>query len=216
MSNPLDPAVQALREGAPQTPFTLPDAPLAVLAQAFRRRDPAPPAVLPPFDGMIMDLEVPVRWGTVPGRVYRPRSATAPLPAVAFFHGGGFIGGDLDSHDGLCRELAAASGALVLSVAYRLAPEAPFPAGLEDAYDATLWLAQDAQRLDVDPERIAVAGDSAGGNLASGVALLARQLGTRMPAFQLLLYPKLDFVNDYPSHTENGAVGIPREMSRFF
>jgi acetyl esterase len=211
--------VQALRDNAPQSRFRLPDPlpSLTELASAFREGGTSPSHdALPPFDGVISACDVPVRWGTVPGRIYHPHGAVAPLPAVAFFHGGGFIGGDLDSHEGLCRELATASGTLLLSVAYRLAPEAPFPAGLEDAYDATLWLAKEASVLGVDPERIAVAGDSAGGNLATGVALLAKQHGGFMPAFQLLLYPKLDFVNDYPSHTENRAVGIPGEMSRFF
>ena len=214
----LDPAVQALRDRQAPAPVTVSDPPpptevaLAMRAEGSNRPRPAPP----PFDGTITDTAVPVRWGTVPGRLYRPQRATAPLPAVAFFHGGGFIAGDLDSHDGLCREVAAASGALLLSVAYRLAPEAPFPAALEDAYDATGWLRQAAPGLGAAADRIAVAGELAGGNLATGVALLAKQLGTPLPVFQLLLYPKLDFVNEYPSHTENRELGIPRERSQVF
>src|SRR6185503_9793903 len=102
------------------------------LGLAIRARDrSAAPAPVDDFHGVITERTVPVRWGSVQARVYRPHSSEVRLPAMAFFHGGGFIGGDLDSHDGLCRELAAASQALVLSVAYRLAPEAPFPAGLE-------------------------------------------------------------------------------------
>ncbi len=92
---------------------------------------------------------------------------------IAFFHGGGFIAGDLDSHDGLCRELAAAARAVLVAVAYRLAPETPFPGGLEDAYDATTWLAASAPELGADSRRLGVAGDSAGANLATGVAMLA-------------------------------------------
>jgi len=218
MPQPLDPAVQAMLAQAPRAPLELPDPrpPLPELARAFRAqpRQAGPP--LPHFDGTIEDLSVPARWGSLPARLYHPSGAGEQPPVVAFFHGGGFIAGDLDSHEALCRELAAASRALLLSVAYRLAPEAPFPAGLEDAYDATAWLAHSAADLGANPRRLAVAGDSAGGNLATGVALLARRQGAPRIAFQLLLYPKLDFVNDYPSHVENQAIGIPRALSQFF
>jgi acetyl esterase len=219
MPQPLDPAVQALMSRTPRAPFVLPDPPpsAAEMALAIRARDRAvAPAPVDDFDGTIAERTVPVRWGGVPARVYRPHSSVARLPAVAFFHGGGFIGGDLDSHDRLCRELATASQAVILSVAYRLAPEAPFPAGLEDAYDATAWLANAADDLGIDPLRLAVAGDSAGGNLATAVALLAQRNGAPNIAFQLLLYPKLDFVNEYPSMVENGADGIPRALSQIF
>jgi acetyl esterase len=219
MPQPLDPVVRALRDQSPRAPFVVPDPPpsAAELALAIRAGDRATAlAPIDEFDGAIAERVVPVRWGSVPARVYRPRCPEARLPAVAFFHGGGFIGGDLDSHDGLCRELASASGALVVSVAYRLAPEAPFPAGLEDAYDATAWLAGAADELGIDRQRIAVAGDSAGGNLATAAALLAKRNGAPEIAFQLLLYPKLDFVNEYASYTENGADGIPRALSQIF
>ncbi len=217
MPQPLDPAVQAMLAAAPREPFALPDPPpsLAEFARGFRERDTTPP-VAPEFDGTIADLTIPVRWGSLPGRLYRPRVADVRPPAVAFFHGGGFIGGNLDTHDGLCRELAGSSRALVLSVDYRLAPEAPFPAGLEDAYDATALLAGSAAELGADSRRIAVAGDSAGGNLATGAAMLAKRYGTPQIAFQLLLYPKLDFVNEYPSHAENQALGIPRGLAEIF
>lgn len=138
---PLDPAVLAMLDRSPRAPFLVPNPrpPLSELARAFRSRTAAAPPL--PFDGRIEDCTIPVRWGTVPGRLYRPSSAAERPPAVAFFHGGGFIAGDLNTHDGLCRELAAASRTLLLAVDYRLAPEHPFPAGLEDAYDATAWLA---------------------------------------------------------------------------
>jgi acetyl esterase len=209
--------MQTMSERAPRAPFAIPDSPplLSELARAFRLRG-AEPLPLPTFDGVIEERSVPVRWGSLPARLYRSNSVGAHAPAVAFFHGGGFINGDLDSHAGLARELATASRAVVLAVAYRLAPEWPFPAGLEDAYDATAWLASAAGDLRVDPRRIAVAGDSAGANLATGVALLAKRQGAPSIAFQLLLYPKLDFVNEYPSHTENQELGIPREVSQFF
>jgi acetyl esterase len=217
MPQRLDPAVQAMMDRAPRAPFVIPDPrpPLSELARAFRSRN-ASASPLPAFDGTIEERRVPVRWGSLLARLYRPSSAEARPPAVAFFHGGGFIAGDLDSHDGLCNELATSSRAVVLAVAYRLAPEWPFPAGLEDAYDATAWLATTAGELGIDPRRIAVAGDSAGANLATGVALLAKRHGAPSLAFQLLLYPKLDFVNDYPSHAENREVGIPQAVSEFF
>src|SRR5215213_10426179 len=162
MPQPLDPAVLAMIELAPPPPFEIPDPPppLVELARAFRLRaaEPAPP---PPFDGTIEAHSVPVRWGALPALLYRPSGVGERAPVAAFFHGGGFIAGDLDTHDPLCRELAVASRTLLLAVNYRLAPEHPFPAGLEDAYDATVWLAGAAAELGANPHRLAVAGDSA-------------------------------------------------------
>jgi acetyl esterase len=217
MPQSLDPAVQAMINLTPREPFEIPDPrpPLVELARAFRARAGAP-AQRPLFDGRIEDLTVPVRWGAVLARLYRPGGVEERPPVAAFFHGGGFIAGDLDTHDQLCRELAAASRTLLLAVDYRLAPEHPFPAGLEDAYDATVWLSGAAADLGGDPGRLAVAGDSAGANLATGVAMLARAPGGPALAFQLLLYPKLDFVNEYPSHTENREVGIQPQIAAFF
>ena len=217
MPQPLDPAVQAVLERMPGGAFVMPDPPppLTELAQAFRARSGAPPP-LPAFDGAITNRDVPVRWGSLPARLYVPSGAGSRPPVVAFFHGGGFILGDLDSHEGLCCELATAARAMVLALDYRLAPEHPFPAGLEDAYDATAWLSGAAADLGGDPGRLAVAGDSAGANLATAVAMLAKGQDGPAIAFQLLLYPKLDFVHEYPSHAENRAVGIPAAMSAFF
>ena len=151
MPEPLDPAVAALLESAPRAPLALPNPAqsLAERARAFRARDAERPPPLA-FDGTIEERPVPVRWGSVPGRVYRPHGIGERPPVVAFFHGGGFIAGDLDSHDGLCRELAIAARAVLVAVAYRLAPETPFPGGLEDAYDATTWLAAAAPELGVE------------------------------------------------------------------
>ncbi|MEN9937567.1 MAG: hypothetical protein RLZZ387_4146 [Chloroflexota bacterium] len=217
MPQQLDPAVEAMMASPPRSPLAAPGPALSLAerARAFRTRDGERPRPLP-FDGTIEDISVPVRWGSVPGRVYRPHDAGECPPAVAFFHGGGFIAGDLDSHDDLCRELAAAARVLLVAVAYRLAPETPFPGGLEDAYDATIWLASAATELGADHRRVGVAGDSAGANLATSVAMLARAHPSAPIAFQLLLYPKLDFVNAYPSHEENRAVGIPQAVSAFF
>jgi acetyl esterase len=128
----------------------------------------------------------------IPVRVYRPSLAT-DLPALMFFHGGGFVICNLDTHDRACRMLANASGCVVISVDYRLAPEHKFPAAAEDAYTATRHVAEHASEFGIDPARIAVGGDSAGGNLATVVALMARDRGGPALKFQLLIYPVTDF-----------------------
>lgn len=145
---------------------------------------------------------------TIPGperpldvRLYWPKAA-APLPMVVYFHGGGWVLGDLETHDGACRALAHASGSIVASVDYRLAPEHPFPAAVHDAFAATAYLAQHGADFDGDSSRLAVAGDSAGGNLAAVVAQLARDRGGPQIAFQLLIYPATDYKTDWPSLRE--------------
>jgi acetyl esterase len=132
-----------------------------------------------------------VRVGELRGRLYVPSRATARGPLLVFFHGGGWVYGDLDSHDPTCRFLAERSGVRVLSVEYRLAPEHPFPAAYDDAVAAYRWVASHATELGGDPARLAVGGDSAGGNLAAGVAILAAREGLPL-AFQLLVYPGTD------------------------
>lgn len=132
-------------------------------------------------------------------RIYRPRESDAPLPATVYFHGGGFVLGDLDTHDAICRHLAVRSGSTVVSVDYRLAPEYPFPCATDDAWAAFRWTAENASELGIDAARIAVAGDSAGGNLATVVAQLSREDGPR-PAFQLLIYPAVDLTRSSDSH----------------
>lgn len=135
-------------------------------------------------------------------RVYRP-SVDRPLPAVVFFHGGGWTMGSIETHDAYCRRLAHASGWVVISVDYRLAPEHKFPTGLQDAFAAVCWAAERADELGLDARRIAVAGDSAGGNLAAAVALLARDHEGPRLCLQLLIYPALDCRFDTPSYKEN-------------
>jgi acetyl esterase/lipase len=143
----------------------------------------------------IESLEIPGAGGPIPARLYVPPGLPAgPQPLLVYFHGGGWVIGSLDTHDGVCRFLAASVGARVLSVDYRLAPEHPFPAAVEDAFAAFHWATERAPQLDSDPARIAVAGDSAGGNLAAAVSLLAAAGGGRRPAMQLLLYPATDAV----------------------
>jgi acetyl esterase/lipase len=133
--------------------------------------------------------DVPV--GDLRGRLYVPSKATATGPLLVFFHGGGWVYGDLDSHDPTCRFLAERSGVRVLSVEYRLAPEHPFPAAYDDAVAAYRWVAHHAADLAGDPTRLAVGGDSAGGNLAAVVAIVAAREGLPL-AFQLLVYPGTD------------------------
>ncbi|MEA2429296.1 MAG: acetyl esterase [Thermoleophilaceae bacterium] len=146
--------------------------------------------------GAVEDIEVPGGAGPRPARVYRPKG-DGPHPTVAFFHGGGFTIGDLDSYDMQCRLLCAGVDAVLVSTDYRLAPEDPYPAAVEDALAATAWIASEL------PGPLAVAGDSAGGNLAAIVAQQFRGGGPEIAA-QLLIYPATDLASDRPSHEENG------------
>ena len=132
--------------------------------------------------------------GDIPVRVYTPAGAgNGILPVLIFFHGGGFVIGNLDTHDGLCRVLANESGARVIAVDYRLAPEHKFPAAVDDAYAALCWVATNAERLGVDPNRIAIGGDSAGAVLATVSASSTKEKGGPKLALQLLMFPSADF-----------------------
>lgn len=143
----------------------------------------------------------------VPVRVYRP-SGDGPLPLVLFAHGGGFVLGSVDTHDGLARRLARDARAVVVSVDYRLAPEHPFPAAVEDCWTALRWAVDHAEALDVDRSRVAVAGDSAGGNLAAVLTHLAREAAGPQLVFQLLLYPVTSGHQDWDSVRENAEAPI--------
>jgi acetyl esterase len=150
----------------------------------------------------VADRVVPGPAGELPVRVYTPEGE-APFPIVVWFHGGGWVVGTLDTYDPLCRALAASVPAVVVSVGYRLAPEHRWPAAVEDAYAATVWASGNAAGLGGAQHRLAVAGDSAGGNLAAAVALGARDLGGPAIAFQLLVYPALDAAADTASWREH-------------
>lgn len=158
-----------------------------------------------PEMGAVFLTLAPGRAGPLPLRVYRPVGAAKDeiLPALVYYHGGGWVIGDLDTHDVICRELANGSRCMVLSVEYRLAPEARFPAAVEDCIAATRYIAAHADKLGVDPMRIAVGGDSAGGNLAAVVCLDARETRIAMPCFQLLIYPATDQRSGHASHERN-------------
>lgn len=154
----------------------------------------------------------------VPLRVYQPgRTAGGPQPGIVYFHGGGWVMGDLDTHDTLCRHLANAAGAVVIAVGYRLAPEHVFPAAFDDAVAAVQYVAVHAAELGIDPARLAVAGDSAGGNLAAAVVLQAREGAAPAIAFQCLIYPVLDSGCDTPSYQEFAeGFGLTRAKMQFF
>ncbi len=150
--------------------------------------------------GRIDNATWPGPAGALAYRSYTPVDpAGEPLPALVYFHGGGFVIGDLDTHDGLCRLLANASGCRVISVEYRLAPEHKFPAAVEDADAAASWVAEHSRELGIDPDRIAIGGDSAGASLAAVVCQLAKQRGGPRLALQLLLYPATESGVDTPS-----------------
>ena len=154
--------------------------------------------------------------GGVATRIYDP-GGPSPKPAIVFLHGGGWVLGDLDTIDPVCRRLAVGSGCLVVSVDYRLAPEARFPAAVEDGFAATRAVAEEAEALGIDPARIAIGGDSSGGNLAASAALMARDRGGPPLAFQLLLYPALDPTGASPSYGEFAeGYGLTAVRMRWF
>jgi len=159
-------------------------------------------AAPPPEVESVAELVAPGPAGELRLRLYRPLGAAGagPPPVLVYFHGGGWTIGDLDTHDVVCRTFADLARAAVVSVDYRLAPEHKFPAAVDDAVAATRWVAREAARLGIDARRIAVGGDSAGGNLAAVVALVARDQGGPPLAMQTLLYPATDMAADTASH----------------
>ena len=164
----------------------------------------------PPPVAAVRDLAAPAPHGPIPLRLYRGAGTgeTDVLPALVFYHGGGWVIGDLDTHDGVCRRLANAARCAVVAVDYRLAPEHKFPAAVDDCIAATDWVAANAARLGLDAKRLAVGGDSAGGNLAAVVCLNARERGAPALMFQLLIYPAVDMAMALESHRVH-TTGLP-------
>jgi acetyl esterase len=171
--------------------------------QLFRETRPASTPT-PPAIGVVTNLAAEGPGGPIPVRVYRPAGVAdaTPLPGLVYFHGGGWVIGDLDTHDVLCRQLTAEAGVSVVSVDYRLAPEHKFPGAVDDAWAATRWAVARAGELGIDASRLAVGGDSAGGNLAAVVAMLAREQGRPSIKFQVLLYPVTDLADESKSYQD--------------
>jgi acetyl esterase len=159
----------------------------------------------PPELDSVKELSIPSPNGSIPARIYTPkktRQANGLAPCLVFFHGGGWVIGDLDSHDVVCRKLADEGELVVISIDYRRAPEHKFPAALDDSIEATKWIAANAKQLGVDASRLTVGGDSAGGNLATVVAISARDGNGPRIAGQVLIYPATDFAMTHPSHSD--------------
>ena len=165
------------------------------------------------------DLTADGPLGTIPLRVYRPGGVpdSRPLPVLVFFHGGGWVIGDIETHDVVCRQVTAEAGISVISVDYRLAPENKFPAAVDDAWAATRWIAAHGAELGIDPARLAVGGDSAGGNLAAVVALLARDAGWPKISLQVLTYPVTDLGAETKSYADLAeGYMLTRDSMRWF
>ena len=201
----LDPQAQALidliaERGIPPTHTLSPSDARAFYRERRTFSQPAPRAL-----AEVRDLSAPGPLGAIPLRLYRPAGVASPAPTLVYFHGGGWVIGDLDTHDVLCRQLADEAGCVVVAVDYRMGPEHRFPAAPDDCLAATRWLQAQAGPLGLDAARFAVGGDSAGGNLAAVVCLAWRDAGEAVPLrFQLLIYPATDMRATAPSHSSNG------------
>ncbi len=153
--------------------------------------------------GSVEDRTIPANGADIPVRIYRPAGATGTLPVLVWYHGGGWVIGSLDGADFGCRLMTNASGCVVISVDYRLAPESKFPTAADDCYEVTKWVSEHAAELGVDASKLAVGGDSAGGNLAAVVSQMARDAGGPAIAFQALVYPVTHHNYDTVSYTDN-------------
>ena len=214
---PLDPQAQAVLDALPMG--DLPD--LSTISPELMRKafsSLGPEAAVQQVES-VEDRSIPAAAGDIAVRIYRPSGSTREesLPVLVYFHGGGFVLCDLDSHDGTCRSLANGAGCMVVSVDYRLAPESPFPAAPEDCYAATQWAARNAASIGGDAARIAIGGDSAGGNLTAAVTLMARERGGPALAHQLLIYPVTDNAFDTTSYRDNAeGYFLTRDMMKWF
>lgn len=197
------PAVEARKQPSPA------DAVKALLAK--QGKSTAPEAV-----GSVQERTIPGRAGAIPIRVYTPKGS-GPFPVIVYFHGGGWAIADLDTYDSSARALANGAGAVLISVDYRKGPEHKYPAAADDAYAATQWAFDHAQDLNAKPGQVAVAGESAGGNLATVVCLMARDRNGKMPLYQLLVYPIANFDLNSPSYLDSADGPIlTRDMMIWF
>jgi acetyl esterase len=178
--------------------------------------DQAPPVQPNLSVKKVVDRKIPGPKGDIPIRLYYP-AGDGPFAVLVYFHGGGWVIGDLDTHHGFCHALAKTSGCLVVAVDYRLAPEHRFPAAVEDAYAATQWVAENPGLIQADPDRFAVCGDSAGGHLAAVVSMMARDRQGPRIDLQVLIYPITDCRFDTPSYDQNQAgYMLTRDMMKWF
>lgn len=174
---------------------------------------PVPSIIQSIFAGKKFDLtqviqrNIPGRHGQIPIRLYYP-SAKTSLPLILFFHGGGWVYGNFQIYEQMCRRIAHNIGAIVLAVGYRLAPFAKYPIALEDCYDAFLWASENAASIKANPKQIIIMGDSAGGNLATAVCLMAKEQGNKSIASQILLYPVTSGKLDQPSMEQHAAAPL--------
>ncbi len=212
---PLDPQAEMLMKqmaaaGAP---------PMNKLSPADARRLTAAMFVVPPGSEepvhKVENRNIPGPAGQIPVRIYTPAGA-GPFPLLVFIHGGGFVICDLDSHDAACRSLTNQANCVTVSVDYRLAPEHKFPAAVEDSYAAALWVSEHAKELNGDPKRVAIGGDSAGGNLSAVVSMLARDAGKPKICFQLLIYPATDAHRNTESHKKFTDYFLTSDMIDYF
>lgn len=195
-------------EEARQQP-TIVDAARALLEERGEEISPEPV-------GNVTDQSIPGPGSDLPIRIYRPKGS-GPFPALVYFHGGGWVLGNLENTDASCRALTNMAQCLVISVDYRKAPEHRFPAALDDAYAAAQWVIENAASIDSDPQRVAVGGESAGGNLAAVVCLRARDQGDPMPIYQALIYPVTNYAFDTLSYEENtDNIVLSRDTMRWF
>lgn len=200
----LDPQARALidlmtERGVPPTHTLVPTEARRLYRERRAYAQPAPITM-----AEVRDLSASGPHGPIGLRLYRPETAPSPAPALVYYHGGGWVIGDLDTHDVLCRELAHRAGCAVVAVDYRLAPEHRFPAAVDDCLAATRWVHAQASALGLDGSRLALGGDSAGGNLAAVTAIALRDGGGPQARLQVLIYPGTDMRAVAPSHTVNG------------
>jgi acetyl esterase len=198
---PIDPVMKLVLDAVPMA--SIAEVGYQGVRDAIRERLAAmpPPAELPRVEDRTITEGIKTR-------IYWPVSDPRDLPVVVFYHGGGWVIGDLDSHDATARAIAGGVGAVVVAVDYRLAPEHPYPAAVDDAFAALKWVSEHAAELGADPSRLAVAGDSAGGNLAAVVSQLARDAGGPPIKFQLLWYPATTLDSSLPSMAENADAPV--------
>jgi len=199
---PIHPEIEKYLESTPQVSGDPTEIPPEVMRQFYEAVARTGPEVFLIKNQVIEEHDIPIR-------IYYPKKSVEPLPVIVYFHGGGWVIGSLETHDEQCRSITNATEAVVISVDYRLAPEHPFPAAPNDCYAATCWIAENAQELGIDASRLAVTGDSAGGNLAAVVSQIARDEKKPEIIFQALIYPAVDVdLTRWPSYKENADAPI--------